>query len=84
MVESHLRSNLPPGAPSVPKTFKIKRFELSPSILNGVVDRPGGVGQVDWKGEEQNSEGRRAPIHLPKFILEQNLHFSSYQRVRQK
>ena len=46
--------------------------------------RPVGVGQVDAEGQEQKSEERGAPIHLLKFTLEQNLHFSRYQQVRQK
>lgn len=48
---------------------------------NGAVGQASGV---DWAGKEQNGEGRHPSIHFHKFILEQNLHFSSYQTVRQK
>ena len=59
---------------------------LPPSSPSQVVlwGRPVGVGQVDQEGQEQKSEGGGAPIRLLKFTLEQNLHFSSYQRMRQK
>ena len=43
----------------------------SPLFILDAADRPQGVGQVEWKGEEQNGEARRAPIHSSKFTLEQ-------------